>query len=301
MQFVTNLFTNSLVKIEWQIKPDESPFLNRRIAEWRGVRLHRAHVLPGRMLEHAAPCHELNITISGNLTTHRVTSTGTLQTIRGGAGSLCFTPYGQTIEASWEKPLDNMGILLDPGFVRQTAIENHFSSSFEFVETSRTDDPLIQHIGFALLEETSSETPAGNLYADSLIQSLTLHLLRNYTSADSLPSAPNGGLSGYKLRRVQEFINDNLDSELGLAELAGIAGLSQYHFARSFRKSAGITPQQYVMQQRIERAKILLARPEIPIVEVSLRSGFKNQSHFSALFRKFTNLTPKSWRDLRLA
>jgi AraC-like DNA-binding protein len=55
------------------------------------------------------------------------------------------------------------------------------------------------------------------------------------------------------------------------------------------------------MQQRIERAKQLLAEPELPIVEISLRTGFKNQSHFTTLFRKFTNLTPRSWRELKLA
>jgi len=55
------------------------------------------------------------------------------------------------------------------------------------------------------------------------------------------------------------------------------------------------------MQQRIERAKQLLAKDDLPIVEISLRTGFKNQSHFTTLFRKFTKLTPKTWRELKLA
>ena len=62
-----------------------------------------------------------------------------------------------------------------------------------------------------------------------------------------------------------------------------------------------MTPQQYVMQQRIEKAKDLLAQHSLPIVEISLRTGFKNQSHFTTLFRKFTNFTPKTWRELKLA
>jgi AraC family transcriptional regulator len=77
--------------------------------------------------------------------------------------------------------------------------------------------------------------------------------------------------------------------------------LSQYHFARAFRKSTGLTPQQYLMQQRIERAKQLLASEDLPLVEISLRAGFKNQSHFTTLFRKFTKLTPKTWREMKLA
>lgn len=293
--------TKDFVQIEWNTKAGESPYLSRSFKTWNGVKLHRAHVMPGRMLEHPAPCHELNITLAGNLTTRRHTAAGKLRTINGTAGQLCFTPYGQIIGASWNKPIDNMGIMLDPDFVRQTAIENRFSPNFEFAETERTNDPLIQHIGFALLEESVSDAPSGNLYADSLIQTLVLHLLNKYTTADSLPAPANGGLSGYKLRRVQDFISENLEEDLGLAKIAEAAGLSQFHFARSFRKATGMTPQQYLMQQRIERAKELLSHADLPIVEIGLRTGFKSQSHFTTLFRKMTKLTPKTWRELKLA
>ncbi len=157
-----------------------------------------------------------------------------------------------------------------------------------------------QNIGLTLLAEAESDTPSGQLFTDSLIQTLTLHLLSNYSTAKTA-EVINGGLSGYKLRRVKEFIDENLEEDLSLAEISAVAELSQFHFARSFRKTVGLTPQQYVMRQRIERAKLLLSNAELPIVEISLRTGFKNQSHFTTLFRKFTKLTPKSWRDLKLA
>ena len=130
---------------------------------------------------------------------------------------------------------------------------------------------------------------------------MTLHLLKNYSNAAAVQENINGGLSGYRLRRVQEFINENLEEDLSLAELAEVADLSQFHFARAFRKSTGQTPQQYLMQQRIERAKQLLSKNDLPIVEISLRTGFKNQSHFTTLFRKFTKITPKLWREMKLA
>jgi AraC family transcriptional regulator len=287
--------------IEWTPNTNQSPYLFRQAAEWNGVRVHRAKVLPGRMLEHEAKYHEINISVSGNLVTEKVSSTGRIVVTRGGAGNLCLTPAGQLVGAYWEKPLDNMGILLKPDFVRAAALENRFSADFEFKEIYKDQDPLIQQIGFALLAETSCETPAGKLYTDSLIQTLTIHLLRNYSNAASVRENIHGGLSGYKLRRVQEFIDANLEEDLSLAELAEVADLSQFHFARAFRKSTGQTPQQYLMQQRIERAKQLLSKDELPIVEISLRTGFKNQSHFTTLFRKFTKSTPKLWREMKLA
>ena len=126
-------------------------------------------------------------------------------------------------------------------------------------------------------------------------------MLSNYTNASAAPAVATGGLAGYRLNRVVEFIHANLENDISLADLAAMADLSAFHFSRAFRKTTGKTPQQYVMQQRLERAKLLLARPELPIVEVSLRSGFKNQSHFTSWFRKYTNFTPKLWRDLKLA
>jgi AraC family transcriptional regulator len=287
--------------IEWTPNTSQSPYLFRQAAEWTGVRVHRAKVLPGRMLEHTANCHEVNISISGNLVTQKSSSTGKTVITKGGAGNLCITPAGQLIGAYWEKPLDNMGILLMPDFVKTTALENRFSADFEFKEIYQDKDSLIQQIGFALLAESNAGTPAGKLYADSLIQTLTLHLLKNYSNAAMVQENLGGGLSGYRLRRVQEFINENLEEDLSLAQLAEVADLSQFHFARAFRKSTGQTPQQYLMQQRIERAKQLLSKDDLPIVEISLRTGFKNQSHFTTLFRKFTKFTPKLWREMKLA
>lgn len=289
------------MQIEWQPTTNQSPYLFRQGAEWDGVRVHRAKVLPGRMLEHTANCHEINISVSGFLTTEKISSTGKAIVTKGGAGNLCLTPYGQAVAAHWEKPIDNMAIWLAPDFIKTVAVENRFSADFEFKEIYRKKDSLIRQIGFALLEESNAETPAGKLFTDSLIQTLTLHLLKNYTNAAAVRENLSGGLSGYKLRRVQEFINANLEEDLSLAELAEVADLSQFHFARAFRKSTGMTPQQYLMQQRIERAKQLLSKDDLPIVEVSLRTGFKNQSHFTTLFRKFTKLTPKLWRETKLA
>jgi AraC family transcriptional regulator len=105
-----------------------------------------------------------------------------------------------------------------------------------------------------------------------------------------------GGLSARKLRRVTDFIAENYDHEIKLVELARVAGMSSFHFAREFKKSTGITPHQYLIKYRIERAKSLLARDDLPLTEVGLRSGFSHQSHFTRLFRRITGTTPHSYR-----
>jgi AraC family transcriptional regulator len=287
------------MQIIWHNERLKSQYDFRQSAEWDGLKIRRARVMPGRMLEHRTEFHEINISVSGHMKTERITETGRRKIYSAGDGGLCITPAGQTVGARWDRPLDNLGFFFDPAFVSQTAVENQLSPNFDFFEDFREKDPLIQHIGLTLLAESESDTPEGRLYADSLIQTLTLHVLKNYSTARSAAEKKTGGLSGYRLRRVKEFIDANLDEDLNLATLAAVADLSQFHFARAFRRSTGLTPQQYLTERRIERAKQLLAREDLPIVEVGLQTGFKNQSHFTTLFRKYTKYTPKVWRELR--
>ena len=288
------------MQIEW--KSDKvSPYLSREVAEWPGLRIHRAHVMPGRMLEHTNDFHEINVALSGSLTTEKLSSGGRVIRTTGNSGNLCITPAGQSMSARWDKPLQNLGMFFQTGFISSVAAENGFSPEVEFVEVYKDRDPLVQTLGVSLVDGAAADEPLGRLYTDSLIQTLTLHILSKYTTAGSKPAISNGGLPGYRLRRVIEYIDANIDSDISLADLAAVAELSQFHFSRAFRKSAGKTPQQFVMHRRVERAKQLLERPDLPLVEVSLRAGFKNQSHFTTLFRKYTKLTPKLWRELRLA
>jgi AraC-like DNA-binding protein len=106
-----------------------------------------------------------------------------------------------------------------------------------------------------------------------------------------------GALPRYKLRRVTEFINANLSRSISLDDLAGIARASRFHFHRQFKKAVGVTPHDYIMHLRIERAKAMLVESDAPIAEVSGAVGFVDQSHFSSSFRKVTLMTPRGYRN----
>ena len=274
-------------------------FMNR--AHWAGLHLKHCRVTPGELVDFAPQHHELNMTLDGAVQTKKQSAGGVIFRHSEGAGQMCLTSAGQTMSAVWNQEYEYLALDLEPEYVIHTAIENRFSPRFELAENFSGSDPLIQQIGYALLKESRAENPSGSLYADSLAQSLTLHLLKNYSTASYAAENLHGGLPGYKLNKVTDFINDKLDQDLSLAELASVAGLSRFHFARAFRRSTGMTPLQYLMQRRVERAKELLKNRELPLVEISLLAGFKNQSHFTTLFRKFTSLTPKAWRELKLA
>lgn len=106
-----------------------------------------------------------------------------------------------------------------------------------------------------------------------------------------------GGLPKYKLREAIAYINEHLDQNLTLAELSSVVQMSPHYFAHSFKQSTGLPPHQYVTRCRIDKAKRLLARRELTIVEISGQVGFQSQSHFTRVFHQHTKMTPKVYRD----
>ena len=111
------------------------------------------------------------------------------------------------------------------------------------------------------------------------------------------PQAPaRGGLPPSAMRRVREHVEVHLSESMDLAELAGVAGLSVYHFARAFKQSAGVTPHHYLVHRRIERAQEMLVRSELPLSEIALAAGFSDQSHLARHFRQMLGMTPGQFR-----
>jgi AraC-like DNA-binding protein len=110
-----------------------------------------------------------------------------------------------------------------------------------------------------------------------------------------------GGLPRYKLRRVMAYVDARIGGPISLDDLANVAAVSRFHFHRQFRKSVGVTPHEYVLRARIERAKGLLTASDLTVGEVSGAVGFADQSHFSNIFRKLTAMTPRGFRNFMSA
>jgi AraC family transcriptional regulator len=286
--------------IESRIAQQGSPHIFAKFLSWPGVKIGHGRFLPGEATNKHLNRHHIFIPLAGSYEGSMVMAGGNIAYTRRTVGQASIVPAGQQYSAFWEEELEDVGIHLDPDYVARQARDLVQTDRIDLIAECNVGDPLVHQIGRSLAAEVDAGAPAGAIYAESLVNTLVAHLLRHYSSAGERFQYHLGGLPKHKLRRVTEFIEENLEHDLTLAEIAEIAELSPFHFARSFKQATGSTPIQFLTRRRIDLAKRLLVESEMPIVEIGLRVGFKNQSHFTTLFRKTTTMTPKAYRNEHL-
>jgi AraC family transcriptional regulator len=205
---------------------------------------------------------------------------------------LTFVPSGHEFYG-WQHPrvltrvnyfyIDPMGPLLDTALRFKEA---DFRPRLFFF------DPELWQLAAKLKQQATNTASRLSHYAEAL-SVLLAHELVRMNDSTTRPVA-RGGLSGWQQKRVADFIEEHLASDIRLSDLAALVDLSPYHFARAFKQSFGVPPHRYHVGRRIERAKELLA--ELPVTEVALAVGFAETSSFSTAFRRITGTSPREFR-----
>ncbi|WP_293324179.1 AraC family transcriptional regulator [Microcoleus sp. PH2017_30_WIL_O_A] len=223
---------------------------------------------------------------------------GSLQEVDYASGDIAIIPATQTIPRTFvDREVPLIELFLAPEMLARAAFDSVDADRLELVPQLHLRDPLIQHMGLALKQELAAGGADSHLYAESMATALAVHLLRRYCSFTPEIKNYTGGLCKYQLRQVFNYIEQNLDGNLSLENLNSAVQISPHYFASLFKQSTGFTPHQYVMKCRIEKAKQLLRRRELTLVEICLAVGFQSQSHFTRVFRQQVKTTPKAYRD----
>jgi AraC family transcriptional regulator len=223
----------------------------------------------------------------------------------GVPGDVFVVPAGVPSFHYWEcdRADEAVSFYIEPQLLGQIATENdcRYSGNIELRPLVHERDPQLEAIATAFRLEMYNGELGGKLYSESLANLFLIHLLRKYCPQDLTWSAGDRerGLSRYQLQYTLDFINDRLSDEFKLQEIAEQLGMSQYYFCRLFKQSMGVAPYQYVLQQRVERAKSLLADRHKPIADIALECGFSSQSQLNLHFRKLTGTTPRAYRQDR--
>lgn len=171
------------------------------------------------------------------------------------------------------------------------------------VRFSRTVAPIDEALD-ASLRRLIVELSKGGADRDASLDLVTalvvFDIVGPHSKSDRLDrlERSRAGLVDRRLRRSIEFMHDNFDRELALGEIAEAAYLSEFHFARLFKRITGVTPHAYLAGLRIEHARRLLATTDRSIADIGSSVGYQSASHFGKVFRQATGFTPTEYRDL---
>ncbi|NJK58797.1 MAG: helix-turn-helix transcriptional regulator [Pleurocapsa sp. SU_5_0] len=214
-------------------------------------------------------------------------------------GDTILVPAGQTSywcrhEGDICTPLH---ICLKPKLLEQVAQASEIAPErIELVNCFAKRDLQLYQIAMLLLAELQSGGVMGQLYIESLTQALVIHLLRHYSTVTRTISSENKSLTRNQLQEAIDYIHTHLDQNLSLVEVARTINISPTYFSSLFKRATGTSPHQYVIQQRVERAKLMLSKTDLAIAEIALQVGFSSQSHLTQQFKRLTGVTPKQVR-----
>jgi AraC family transcriptional regulator len=241
---------------------------------------------------------------------HLTRPTEVSRKIDGGPGNrqligprrICLTPGDATTTWEHNGHPEILQVYLRGSIYQAAASEiyNCDGSSAELVPRFAVLDPMLEQLAIAITAALRDGTAGDELYIDTLAQMMGVHLARSH-SAQSRPlrTPPMQTMSGWRMRRVIEYIEEHLDGNLSLEAMAAEVEISPMYLARAFKAAIGQSPHRYVLGRRIDRAKELLRNTDIPVVDVALSVGFSSQSHLSHWFQRYVGVSPAAYRQHR--
>ncbi len=211
-------------------------------------------------------------------------------------GNLVLVPAGQTTywrAQSDHTPLSKISICLQPELVTQIAESSGLNGDqIELMDFFSRSDPHLRQIAIMLLAELQSGGIMGALYVESLTQVFVIHLLRHYSSVQPTITDRHS-LNHTRVQMAIDYIHAHLDRDLSLVQIAESSNISPTYFAGLFKRATGNSPHQYVIKQRVERAKLLLRTTDLPIANIASLAGFSSQSHLTHHCKHLTGMTPR--------
>ena len=267
------------------------PLLNSLTTPWQTIAMGYMHQPAYEFSDVCIPWHGITILTTPGITER--TLDGISKTDSASPGDIIVLPAGVGHSARKLGEGEMILIGLDPALFAYAIDDATNLNRTKLVPQFATPDPLVCQLGLSLKTVLEQNSEGSRLYAETTAAMLSVHLLQHYGQRKLEFKDYTDGLPRSSLRQVIEYIRAHLDQELGLAELAAIAHLSPHYFTRLFKQSTGVTPHQFVIRCRVERAKTLLLKGKDSIANIAQQVGFANQAHLNVHIKRSLGVTPR--------
>ncbi|WP_266170531.1 helix-turn-helix domain-containing protein [Dyella subtropica] len=213
-------------------------------------------------------------------------------------GQFCVVPAQSSTRWTLSQPARSLLLRLTPSLLLDTADAMGVSSRDAALAPSiHLRDPQIERIGWMMQAEDHDSYPGGRIFADSLASALAARLLVLQSRRGMSNTKPSRALPAWRLRHVIEYVEAHLDEDLTLAELASVAGFSLSHFKPLFKQAVGMPVHRFVLERRVERARIRLLEGGRSLTDIALEAGFAHPSHMARCMRRVLGLSPSQIAD----
>lgn len=272
--------------------PHESVLLSSGQLGWRGIVVEWHRLEPQELPEHYVVGHGLSVCTGRRPISFGWRDGGRWREGMLNPGECHLLTHGDLNTPRWLQTFEEISLVLDPQFVADVVSDGLPADRIEFATKRSACDATIARYAEAFRSEIAANSPNGLLYVDTLTIGFVLHLLSKHAVAKPKFPLPRGKLNSFQLRAVVDFIQSHLNDDVSLLVLAKQANVSPFHFARQFRATAGLTPHQFVLRQRVQKSLSLIKAGKLPLAQIAVESGFHDQPHFSRAFHKMVGTTP---------
>jgi AraC family transcriptional regulator len=211
-------------------------------------------------------------------------------------GAVIIIPEGSSSRWDIPKPVDVVQLYLPVATLGRVADEAGTARRAELLERTAHSDPITSRLLLSAADALEGNGALDTLFRHQLIDLLTTRLLVAHAGSPTTFQPTMGGLSPKVLLRTIERLRSDNDADVSLSALASDAGLSRFHFCRSFKESTGLSPHAWLRQYRLEQAMNMLRETDEPVVSIAAVLGYSSQTAFAAAFKKLTAETPSDWR-----
>jgi len=215
-------------------------------------------------------------------------------------GVISVLTRAQESQWKWDSPIDVSHLYLSQNSLASVAAEvfDRDIANIELVDCVRAEDNVLPALVSQLENELVTGELGAQLYVDALKNQACVHILRRYSNV-VFNEVALSGFSAPQKRLIVDFIEEYIDLNISIAELAELVHLSPFHFSRKFSNEFGCPPHAFVMKKRVELAIRLLSATALPIKEITLQCGFADQSHLTRVVRRVVGKTPAVFRRQR--